>query len=42
MTHQIYLEGAGIEQLLPEMVALMAIAVATLPVAAWMSRNQLA
>ncbi|HVI51229.1 MAG TPA: ABC transporter permease [Candidatus Sulfotelmatobacter sp.] len=42
MTRQIYLEGAGIIQLLPEMLALLVIAAATLPVAAWMFRNRLA
>ena len=41
MTRQIYLEGAGIAQLLPEMLALLTIAVVTLPVAAWMFRNRL-
>lgn len=41
ITHQIYLEGAGIRQLLPEMLALVAIAAATLPFAAWMFRNRL-
>jgi ABC-2 type transport system permease protein len=42
ITHQVYLEGAGIRQLLPEMLALVAIAAVTLPVAAWMFRNRLA
>jgi ABC-2 type transport system permease protein len=42
MTRQIYLEAAGIGQLLPEMLALLAIAVVTLPIAAWMFRNRLA
>ncbi|TCR59342.1 ABC transporter permease [Bosea sp. BK604] len=42
ITQQVYLEGAGIAQLLPEMLALVAIAAATLPVAAWMFRNRLA
>ncbi|WP_439498100.1 ABC transporter permease [Bosea sp. (in: a-proteobacteria)] len=41
ITHQVYLEGAGIRQLLPEMLALVAIAAVTLPVAAWMFRNRL-
>jgi len=41
MTRQIYLENAGISQLLPEMLALLAIAAVTLPVAAWMFRNRL-
>jgi ABC-2 type transport system permease protein len=42
MTRQIYLEAAGIGQLLPEMLSLLAIAAVTLPVAAWMFRNRLA
>lgn len=42
MTRQIYLEGAGFTQLLPETLSLMAIAAVTLPVAAWMFRNKLA
>lgn len=42
MTRQIYLEGAGIGQLLPEMLALLAIAAVMLPIAAWMFRNRLA
>lgn len=42
MTRQIYLEGAGIAQLLPEMLALLVIAAVTLPIAAWMFRNKLA
>jgi ABC-2 type transport system permease protein len=41
MTRQIYLEGAGVMQLLPEMLGLMAIAAVTLPIAAWMFRNRL-
>lgn len=41
ITHQVYLEGAGIAQLLPEMSALVAIAAVTLPIAAWMFRNRL-
>ncbi|MDR2000828.1 MAG: ABC transporter permease [Zoogloeaceae bacterium] len=42
MTRQIYLEAAGIAQLLPEMLSLLAIAAVTLPIAAWMFRNRLA
>jgi ABC-2 type transport system permease protein len=42
ITHQVYLEGAGIAQLAPEMLALVAIAAVTLPVSAWMFRNRLA
>jgi len=41
MTRQIYLEAAGIRQLLPEMLALLAISVMTLSIAAWMFRNRL-
>lgn len=42
MTRQIYLEAAGIGQLVPEMLALLVIAAVTLPIAAWMFRNRLA
>jgi ABC-2 type transport system permease protein len=42
MARQIYLEAAGIGQLLPEMLALLAIAAITLPIAAWMFRHRLA
>ena len=42
MTRQIYLEAAGIGQLVPEMLALLVIAAITLPIAAWMFRNRLA
>lgn len=42
MSLQIYLEGAGLSQLLPEMMGLLAISAVTLPVAAWMFRNRLA
>jgi len=41
MTRQIYLEAAGIEQLFPEMLALLAISAVTLPVAAWMFRHRM-
>ena len=41
ITHQIYLEGAGLSQLAPDMLALVAIAAVTLPISAWMFRNQL-
>ncbi len=41
IAHQIYLEGAGLRQLAPEMLALVAIAAVTLPFAAWMFRNRL-
>lgn len=42
MTRQIYLEGAGLAQLMPEMLALLVIAALTLPIAAWMFRHRLA
>jgi len=42
MTRQIYLEAAGVAQLLPEMLALLVIAAVTLPIAAWMFRHRLA
>jgi ABC-2 type transport system permease protein len=41
MARQIYLEAAGITQLLPEMLALLAIAAVALPVAAWMFRHRM-
>ncbi|MDR2154541.1 MAG: ABC transporter permease [Burkholderiaceae bacterium] len=41
MTRQIYLEAASIGQLLPEMLALLAIAAVTLPIAAWMFRHRM-
>lgn len=41
MTRQIYLEAAGMSQLLPEMLALVAISAVTLPISAWMFRNRL-
>ena len=41
VTHQIYLEAAGVGRLYPEMLALMIIAAVTLPIAAWMFRNRL-
>jgi ABC-2 type transport system permease protein len=41
MTREIYLEAAGFAQLLPDMLALLAIAAVTLPIAAWMFRNRL-
>ena len=41
ITHQVYLEGAGLAQLAPEMLALVAIAAITLPVSAWMFRHRL-
>jgi ABC-2 type transport system permease protein len=41
ITHQVYLEGAGLSQLAPELLALMAIAAVTLPFSAWMFRYRL-
>jgi ABC-2 type transport system permease protein len=41
ITHQVYLEGAGLSQLAPEMLALVAIAAITLPFSAWMFRHRL-
>ncbi len=39
--HQVYLEGAGLAQLAPDLGALVALSAATLPVAAWMFRRRL-
>ena len=41
ITHQVYLEGAGLAQLVPEMLALVAIAAVTLPFSAWLFRHRL-
>jgi ABC-2 type transport system permease protein len=41
IARRVYLEGAGLEQLLPDMLALVAIAAVTLPFAAWLFRNRL-
>lgn len=41
ITHQVYLEDAGISELYPEMLALIAIAAVTLPISAWMFRHRL-
>jgi ABC-2 type transport system permease protein len=41
ITHQVYLEGADLSQLAPEMLALVAIAAITLPFSAWMFRHRL-
>jgi len=41
ITRRVYLEGAGLEQLLPDMFALVAVAAVTLPFAAWLFRNRL-
>jgi ABC-2 type transport system permease protein len=41
IAHRVYLEGAGLAQLLPDLLPLVAMAAITLPVAAWMFRNRL-
>jgi ABC-2 type transport system permease protein len=41
ITRQVYLEGAGLHQLTPDMLALVVIAAVTLPVASWFFRNRL-
>jgi len=41
ITRRVYLEGVGIDVLAPDMLALLAIAVVTLPGAAWLFRNRL-
>ena len=41
IAHRVYLEGAGLPQLLPDLLPLVAMAVITLPLAAWMFRNRL-
>jgi len=41
IAHRVYLEGAGLQQLLPDLLPLVAMAVVTLPIAAWMFRNRL-
>jgi ABC-2 type transport system permease protein len=41
ITHRVYLEGAGLSLLLPQLWPLTVIAAATLPVAAWMFRHRL-
>jgi ABC-2 type transport system permease protein len=42
ISHRVYLEGAGLSLLLPQLWPLSVIAGATLPVAAWMFRHRLA
>lgn len=39
--HAVYLEGAGLMQLAPDLLALVAISALTMPIAAWMFRNRL-
>lgn len=41
LVHQIYLEGAGIQQIAPDLGAMLLIAIVTLPIAAWLFRNRL-
>lgn len=41
IVHQVYLEGAGLDQILPELLALAAIAAITLPAASWLFRHRL-
>ncbi len=41
IAHRVYLEGAGLQQLVPDLLPLVAMAAITLPVAAWMFRNRL-
>jgi ABC-2 type transport system permease protein len=41
IAHRVYLEGAGLRDLLPDLLPLIAMAVVTLPIAAWMFRNRL-
>jgi ABC-2 type transport system permease protein len=41
IAHRVYLEGAGLQQLLPDLLPLVAMAAITLPIAAWMFRNRL-
>jgi ABC-2 type transport system permease protein len=42
ITHRVYLEGAGLSQLMPELWPLALIGVITLTAASWMFRNRLA
>jgi ABC-2 type transport system permease protein len=42
IARRVYLEGAGLERLLPDLGALAAIAVVTLSASSWMFRNRLA
>jgi ABC-2 type transport system permease protein len=41
MIHRVYLEGAGLSLLLPQIWPLMVIAGVTLPIASWMFRHRL-
>jgi ABC-2 type transport system permease protein len=42
MTRRVYLEGAGLATIWPDLLPLLLIAAATLPAAAWLFRNRLA
>jgi ABC-2 type transport system permease protein len=42
MVRRVYLEGAGLSTVWPDLLPLLLIAVATLPAAAWLFRNRLA
>jgi len=42
ITHRVYLEGAGLGELLPELWPLAVIGAITLAAASWMFRNRLA
>ena len=41
IAHRVYLEGAGLGDLLPDLLPLIVMAAVTLPIAAWMFRNRL-
>jgi ABC-2 type transport system permease protein len=41
IAHRVYLEGAGLHELLPDLWPLAAISVVTLPIASWMFRHRL-
>ena len=41
IAHRVYLEGAGFDQLIPDLWPLAAIALVTLPIASWMFRHRL-
>jgi len=41
IAHRVYLEGAGLDQLLPDLWPLALISLVTLPIASWMFRHRL-
>jgi ABC-2 type transport system permease protein len=41
ITRRVYLEGAHVSEMMPDMLALVAIAAVTMPVSAWMFRRRL-